>query len=226
MKKFTADVFVNKNKPGKHIESPHIYGCVNDAFKAAQAALYEQHRQPGGSNWWSVGLKEVEGDTVTVNVRIVLKCAMNRIAKRRAPEVIAAEKAAKLVKQQARAEEDRKREELPRRCVSQNADASRSRFTTLHDRHQSGSEPASKYITCDQCSGPADFIYVNTALAPGAAVLDENTITDAVCALHNYATNQWRRQYDYKHVAEIVPCSRLEFFYTGIRQIAIKAKTS
>ena len=174
-----------------------------------------------------MGLKEVEGDTVTVNVRIVLKCAMNRIAKRRAPEVIAAEKAAKLVKQQARAEEDRKREEF----AAQMRIAKRRRITQQVDHafmtgHESGSEPASKYITCDQCSGPADFIYVNTALAPGAAVLDENTITDAVCALHNYATNQWRRQYDYKHVAEIVPCSRLELFYTGIRQIAIKAKTS
>ena len=53
---------------------------------------------------------------------------------------------------------------------------------------------------------------MNASLAPGAAVLDENTITDAVCALHNGAANQWQRRYYYKHVAEIVPCGRLNSF--------------
>lgn len=165
-----------------------------------------------------------EGQSASKVFTVAVDCLLNRLkpkAPRRAPDVIAAEKAAKLVKQQARAEQRRKAEERAARIRK----AKRVRITQQIDHafmtgHESGSEPVSKYVTCDYCSGPADFLYVNVPLAPGAAVLDEGTITDAVCAEHNHAAGN-----SYFSVAEIIPCSRLEFFYTGIRQIAIKAKT-
>ena len=133
MKKFTADVTVNKNKL-PIVEAPHIYGCANDAFQKALCAVYQQ---PGG-----LGLKEVEGDTITLDVRVVLTCVMNRRASRRAPEVIAQEKQAQQVKRQARAEERRQAEER----AAQMRKAKRRRITQQIDHafqtgHESGSEP-------------------------------------------------------------------------------------
>jgi hypothetical protein len=172
-----------------------------------------------------------EAQSASMGFTIAVECLLNRPkprAPRRPPEVIAQEKQARLDAAQKRAQEEAKYAQQRQEQEDKLAKAKRRRITQQIDHafmtgHESGSEPVSKYITCDTCSSPADFIYVNAPLAPGAAVLDETTITDAVCALHNGAANQRQRQYHYKHVADIVPCSRLEFFYTGIRQIAIKA---
>lgn len=199
-------------------ETPWPYQIIDEARNKMSAQLFNQplHTLAEG---------ELADGSLNIAVEWECVCLVNRRGKRRAPQVIAAEKAAKRVKQLARAEENRKREEEAARIRK----AKRVRITQQIDHafqtgHESGSEPVAKYITCDTCSSPADFLYVNTPLAPGAAVLDEGTITDAVCAQHNMATNQWQRQYYYKHVAEIIPCARLEFFYTGIRQIAIKSE--
>ena len=201
---------------------------MNDAFKAAQAALYQQHRQPGNTgNWWSVGLKEVEGDTVTIDVRIVLKCVMNRRAKARSKEVMAAVKAARLVKQQEQAELERRQDEQTAQLRKARCKRIMHQIDHAFKTGESGSEPVAKYVTCQHCDLPAGFLYLNVALAPGAAVMDETTITDAVCALHNHGAGAGNnRPYYYRHVAQIIPCSRLEFFYTGIRQIAVKSEKS
>lgn len=210
MKKFTADIFVNKKQHGT-TEAPHIYGCANDAFKNALGALYRQRGL-------GLGLKEVEGDKVTLDVRIVLKCVMNRRAPRRPPAVIAQEKQTRLDRAQKRALQEQSRKaqaEIRREHV-------RQQITNQFDHAfasgvSTGTDPVAKFITCMHCAAPAVLLHLNLPIPTGAAVLDEGTIVGAVCADHNYP--------GYRNtVAEVIPCARLEFFYDGIRQIAIKTE--
>ena len=87
-----------------------------------------------------------------------------------------------------------------------------------------GTEPAAKYITCQHCDGPAAVVCLNQPLARGAAVLDEATIVGACCANHiQNAPYSYYTRYGRNGNVTQVPCTKLEFFYDGIRQIAIKA---
>ena len=163
MKKFTADVTVNKTKL-PIIESPHAYVCAREALDKALSTLHSYQPNVG---WALVGFKDVEGAEMAFDVHVVLKCAMNRRAPKRAPEVIAQEKAAEKAKKQARDEQKRQAEEQ----AAQMRKAKRRRIMQQIDHafqtgHELGSEPVAKYITCDTCSSPADFLYVNTPLAP------------------------------------------------------------
>lgn len=170
----------------------------------------------------------VEGEVAETKFTLVMECACteNHRAQPRPKDVIAAERAAQLAaslawtqkweeQQKKRDEETAKRLQLKRQRITHQIDYA---FKT---GHEVGSEPVAKYITC-HCDAPADFIYVNVPLAPGAAVLDETTITEAVCDRHNYAAKN--PMYHQGAPVEIIPCSRLEFFYTGIRTISIKDK--
>ena len=182
MKKFTADVIVNKQKSGRQLESPHIYSCVNDAFKAAQAALYQQHRQPGNTgNWWSVGLKEVEGDTVNHRCS---HCTEVRDESSREGSLQGSDGGSEsrpiLVKQQEQAELERRQDEQTAQLRKARCKRIMHQIDHAFKTGESGSEPVAKYVTCQHCDLPAGFLYLNVALAPGAAVMDETTITDAV----------------------------------------------
>ena len=152
---------------------------------------------------------------------VTVECLTNRRAPRRPPEVIAQEKQARLAAAQERAQEQAKyaqqqKEERAKRCR-----LVRQRITNQIDHAfatgaRSGAEPVAKYVTCMNCDAPAAVLHLNLPIPPGAAVLDESTIIGATCSAHD-------SPYTRNSVAEVIPCARLEFFYEGIRQIAIKA---
>lgn len=140
----------------------------------------------------------------------------------RPKDVIAAEKAARA----AKAEERKKRNEKYRAEADQRTVNLRNRIRTQVDhafaQGKHGTEPASKYITCQHCEAPADFIALNQAMARGAVTVDEDTIVGALCNQHSkYGVYGWQSSYSKSRV-EKIPCSKLEFFYDGVRQIAVK----
>jgi hypothetical protein len=165
-----------------------------------------------------------EGETLSIdipNVRVAVECILNRPAPRaarRPPYVIAEEKKAKAEKARQRAidiENRKKAEEKERACR-------RQRITNQIDHAfksgpESGSEPVAKYISCQRCDAPAVFLELDREVARGAAVLDESTIIGAGCSEHDYTRYSGN---------EKILCSRLEFFYTGIRKIGIKEANS
>jgi hypothetical protein len=165
-----------------------------------------------------------EGETLSIdipNVRVAVECILNRPAPRaarRPPDVIAAEKKAKAEKARQRAIdiENRKKAEEKERARR------RQRITNQIDHAfksgpESGSEPVAKYITCQHCDAPAAFLELDREVARGVAVLDESTIIGAGCSEHDYTRYRGN---------EKILCSRLEFFYTGIRKIGIKEANS
>jgi hypothetical protein len=70
---------------------------------------------------------------------------------------------------------------------------------------------AVQFVTCDTCDALATLLKI-PHLTPGAVVIDPEQILGAACEFHN----------PYKG-STTIECNRLEFFYEGIRQIAIKA---
>jgi len=166
-----------------------------------------------------------EGQRASVPVAITaitVECLLNRRAPkrpRRPPEVIAAEKKAKAERARQRAIAN----EAQKKAEEHQALLHRTRITHQIDYAfksgaESGSEPVAKYITCQHCDAPAAVLQLNREVPHGAAVLDEITIVGAVCSEHNH--NYWRGA-----TQASIPCSQLEFFYSGIRQIGIKAVT-
>jgi len=162
-----------------------------------------------------------KGNKVSAVLSVTVECLLNRPAPRaarRPPDVIAAEKKAKAEKARQRAidkENRKKAEERERICR-------RQRITNQIDHAfrsgpEAGSEPAAKYITCQRCDAPAVFLELDREVPRGAAVLDESTIIGAGCSEHDYTRYSGN---------EKILCSRLEFFYTGIRRIGIKEANS
>jgi hypothetical protein len=82
---------------------------------------------------------------------------------------------------------------------------------------KTGTEPAAKFITC-HCNAPAAILGLSQPLA-GAAVIDENTIVGALCAEHAPKQGYYNPTSNW---AETIPCDRLEFFFDGVRAIAVK----
>jgi hypothetical protein len=162
-----------------------------------------------------------EGETASRNVKI--ECLLNRPAPRaprRPHEVIVEEKVAKAAAKAERAAERARWGEKHKKAVEEQQARSRRRIKNQIDYAfksgpESGSEPVAKYITCGNCDAPAEFLRLSREVPPGAAVLDESLITGATCAEHNNP--------GYCAITQAaIPCSRLEFFYNGIRQIGIK----
>ena len=142
---------------------------------------------------------------------------MDRRRPKRAPDVIAAEKAEREANRQQRKLATEKWQKERQQEAEQRLINLRQRIKSQVDHAfavgKSGTEPAAKYITCQYCDAPAACLVLSRALTPGAFVLDEDTINGALCVEHgNYRVSG----------TEKVPCSRLEFFYDGVRQIAIK----
>ena len=148
----------------------------------------------------------------SINLSLSWECTMNGRAPRRAPDVIAAEKARRAAKAKAQNEQKAKWDKERQLQILNVRQRIKNQVDHAFITGKSGTEPASKYITCEHCSAPAEFLLLNQKPSPGAAVLDEETIVGAICATHN-----WRNGNDMK-----IPCAKLEFFYDGIRQIAIK----
>ena len=78
---------------------------------------------------------------------------------------------------------------------------------------------AMQFITCDQCDAPATILAL-THLNPGSSIIDPEQITGAVCSDHDHAV--WKPFKTHGRSE----CSRLEFFYDGLRQIYINKPTA
>ena len=119
-------------------------------------------------------------------------------------------------KNAARMEEQRKRE---KKAIAQLQERVKNQVDHAFALGKHGTEPAAKFITCGHCNAPAEFLGLNQSLA-GAQVVNEDAIVGVVCQEHDDVKNQYR--YYTRGWADRIPCSRLEFFYDGVRQIAIK----
>jgi len=166
-----------------------------------------------------------EGQSASVGVNVNVECLLNRPKPRRprrAPEVIAQEKQARLAAAQKRAKEAAEYAQQRKAQADLRLKHVREQITHQIDHAfasgaRTGTAPVAKFITCTHCAAPAAFLHLNLPIPTGAAVLDESTIVDAVCADHNYLSYR-------STMAEVIPCAQLEFFYDGIRQIAIKTQ--
>jgi len=167
--------------------------------------------------------KGEKGSAAVGFLKVTWECVWSGRAPARPKAVIAAEKAVQAVKAQVRKDQRAKYQaEADARTVNL-----RQRIKNQVDHAFSlgkhGTESAAKYITCQHCDGPAAVVCLSQPLARGAAVLDEDTIVGALCQQHiehqpwGYYSRHSSRN------ATKVPCDVLEFFYDGIRQIAIKS---
>ena len=189
-------------------------------FREAQKKLdYELYQLCG----WQQSHTAKVGDEGTINLTMSWKCTWNGRAPRRPKNVIAAEKAAQAVKSQARKEQYAKYQaEADERTVHLRQRI-RNQVDHAFSLGRHGTESVAKYITCQHCDGPAAVVCLSQPLARGAAVLDEDTIIGALCQSHiQHQPWGYYSRYSGK-TATKVPCSDLEFFYDGIRQIAIKS---
>jgi hypothetical protein len=202
MRKHKFEVTVNNRVVFTKDDVSH--SAFRDAQKAMEQSLWSQ---------WQTIFSMTEGQRGSVNTVVSWECTMNRRAPKRRPDVISAEKTRRAVKgQQQREAKEKWKKESEQRLIHL-----RQRIKHQVDHAfatgKSGTEPASKYITCEHCNAPAEVVCVSSALVRAVSVLDEDTITGALCSKHSHHTYG---------IVEKLPCARLEFFYDGIRQIAIK----
>jgi hypothetical protein len=194
----------------------HTYLTVDEAQRTLQRELWQACTR----NLYSepVGTK----GSVDAHVTISWACTWNGRAPRRPADVIAKEKAERAKRSQARqaerakwqAEADQRTLNIRRR-ISQQVD-----HAFALGKH--GTEPAAKYITCHHCDASAAVVCLNQPIARGATVLDEETIVGALCSEHiQHTPYSYYSRYSSRDVVK-VPCAKLEFFYDGVRQIAIK----
>jgi hypothetical protein len=76
------------------------------------------------------------------------------------------------------------------------------------------------FITCDECDASATHLGL-THENPGSQIIDPDQITAAWCEQHGDPKNSAYVRVRFKTTASIA-CSRLEFFYDGLRQIYVK----
>ncbi len=193
-------------------ESAWPYQLLQDAKDAIGTQLYKQL-----GTLHTLAEKEVSTANLKISVECV--CLVNRRAKRRAPDVIAAERAAIALKRSQKAAEVAKAKQYEEKLRIQRRQRITNQIDHAFKTGETGSESVAKYLTCEACDAPATHLYLNRAVPSGAAVLDENTVVGATCIEHaNSSRAVWYRRAD---IVEF-PVNRLEFFYSGIRQIGIK----
>lgn len=161
-------------------------------------------------------ISRVPGEKGEILIALSWECTGNERAKPRPKAVIAAEKAAKAAKVAAKQARDVKWEEQHRIELANFRQRVSNQVSHAFALGKHGTEPAGKYITCGHCNAPAAFLGLGMKLS-GAAVIDEDQIVGATCQPHDtqWHTNGW---------VEKIPCSRLEFFFDGVRSIAVKVE--
>jgi hypothetical protein len=215
MRKFTGQATLN-NKKLAVVHAKYSYSALREAYKAAFDKI-----------WLSPSFRKMfspaEGSKMVFNIELAVECTMNRRAKPRSKAVIKAEHNARaerfktyLAHQKKLAEEQVEARKATRRQIVNQIEHA---FKT----GKAGAESAVQYITCTSCQQEADVLYLNQPLPPGATVLDEATIQDARCSQHDYVSKGNKYYATNQGVGQVVKCSRLEFFYDGVRQIALKA---
>jgi len=201
-------------------------GNAYELFREAEGKITQQLWQafmPGG--WQNLRATPVGTKAASnINISVAWECTFNGRAPARPKHVIAAEKAAQAAKGQARREREAKwRAEAEQKVINMRERIKRQ-VDYAFSQGKTGTEPAAKYITCQHCDGPAAVVCLNQPVARGASVLDEDTIVGALCAAHiQHSPYSYYTRYSRNDVFK-VECSKLEFFYDGVRQIAIKAK--
>jgi hypothetical protein len=192
-----------------------FYSAVFDAEKELRNHLYQLV-------WGRNRTNPIEGVKGEVTMHISWECTMNRRAHKRAPDVIAAEEAARAAKSQEKREREAKLQAEANQRTLNLQKRIKQQVDHAFALGKHGTEPAAKYITCQHCDAPAAVVCLNQPIARGASVLDEDTIVGALCTPHIQATpySYYSRRTSSNVVK--VPCSRLEFFYDGVRQIAMK----
>jgi hypothetical protein len=179
-------------------------------YKAAKEKINMQLYQA----FFSQHNKHVVGTKGSITFTVNWECTFNGRAPKRPADVIAAEKKARARKWEEKRLRDEEREKRHQLQILLARKLARKRIQQQVDHAfaigNKGTEPAAKYITC-HCNAPAAYIELSQPLSKGAHVLDEDLITGAACASHVYNNG-----------VERIPCDRLEFFYDGVRQIAVK----
>ncbi len=179
--------------------------------------IYKEARQTIESELWQVLHKQYGanvGDKDSIRISMSVMCTMNGRAPRRPADVIAAEKQRCEDKRQARQAREDAHEKGRALAILRTRKRIQHQVDHAFALGKRGTEPAAKYITCE-CNAPADYVLLNHALTRGVTVLDEDLIDGAVCEEHKLGYGGRSK--------DKVPCSRLEFFYDGVRQIAIKS---
>lgn len=188
----------------------NYYSDVFEGEKALRSYLYEKL-------YWNNGQKvphPVEGEKGKLTVTFEWECTMNRRAPARAKSVIAAEKAQRAAKHAAKAACQAEWEKERQQNVLNVRNRIRHQIDHAFITGKSGTEPVSKYITCEHCNAAAAYLTLSQPLPKGAHVLDEDMIIGARCAKH-VGNSHWDK-------TEKIPCTRLEFFYDGVRTIGVK----
>jgi hypothetical protein len=194
------------------------YSAFNEVQKKVESELL---RMCGNMMWVPPNQRVVPslGSEGSAVIHIKWTCTQNGRSPARPKHVIAAEKAARAVRTQAKRaqraewEAKAKAEQLKREANLRNRVKQQVDHAFAQGKH--GTEPAAKFITCQHCDAPAALLVLSQMPARGTAVLDEDLIVGTECATHNY--RPYRGSGNPK-----ISCDRLEFFYDGIRQIAIK----
>ena len=223
MRKHKFKIEVNgKTAFQKEGETLDVYG------EARGKMMNELSKALGG---WQKLKTETPGQGGSVNITVSWENTFNKRAPARPKDVIASEKAAKAAEAQAQAEKFAEAQASWEKDVEVRVTNTRNRIKSQIDHAfalgKHGTEPASTFITCMHCDAPAAVVCLNQPLTPGAAVLDEDTIVGALCAQHIkhavYGYGYYRRlsRYTDSNVTK-VKCSKLEFFYDGVRSIAVK----
>lgn len=187
------------------------YSAVFDAEKEIRSRLYELY--------WKNGKRippPVEGQTGKMTVELSWECTMNRRAPARPKAEIAADRARRAAKYAARQKQHKEWEEEAKQRVINVRKRIQRQIDHAFATGKSGTEPVSMYITCEDCDAPATQLTLSQPMPKGVQVLDEDLIIGAQCKTHS--------QYYGQRGGEKILCSRLEFFYDGVRQIALKAK--
>jgi hypothetical protein len=216
MIKHKIEVKADNGRTGNLVVEDQTYKATREIQKKIDSIVYQ------ALSWQKIQTAKV-GDEGKINLTVSWKCTWNGRAPKRPKDVIAAEKAAQAVKSQARKERYAKYQaEADERTVHLRQRI-RNQVDHAFSLGKHGTESVAKYITCQHCDGPAAVVCLSQPLARGAAVLDEDTIIGALCQSHIQHQPWGYYSRNSGNAATKVPCSDLEFFYDGIRQIAIKS---
>lgn len=220
MIKFKAKTTVN-NKSLFEGEGNH-FSALFDAEKEITKYISQMIWQYGNNP--PPQINKVLGEKGQLNIVLSWECTTTERAPARPKNVIAAEKAARAAKVAAKYAEQKAQEEKWEKERQKQIVLLRQRVKHQVDHAfalgKHGTEPAAKFITCGHCNAPAVFLGLNQRLA-GAQVINEDAIVGVVCQEHDDTNSQYKHYT--KSWVEKIPCSKLEFFYDGIRQIAVKA---
>jgi hypothetical protein len=218
VKHFKTEVFIN----GKSIAS---FEHRRSMEYCTRTAVFKAHYALAKAAALSYDMKEGDFTSFSANISIVQTCLVNHRAAARPHDVVQKERedrlAAALKERQEYEERKRKGREDVLAAQALLRQRVRNQIDLAFKTGVSGSEPAAKYITCDyyNCNAQAAVLVLSRPIQKGATALDEDTIIGVRCELHKPSnTGVYRVAFN---AADAVECSRLEFWYDGVRKITI-----